>query len=56
MSLLGQVRFPLDDSVDLQAVLGPTYGVEWGFWQAVDKSDGPFASSLTAGITYRIAR
>lgn len=29
---------------------------EWGFWQAVDKSDGPFASSLTAGITYRIAR
>ena len=30
MSLLGQVRFPLDDSVDLQAVLGPTYGVECG--------------------------
>ncbi|MDE2982803.1 MAG: hypothetical protein OXU74_16555 [Gemmatimonadota bacterium] len=28
MSLLGQVRLPLDDAVGLQAVLGPKYGVE----------------------------
>lgn len=112
MSLLGQVRFPLDDVVDLQAVLGPTYGVdvvcgrenhtqgteeecsrpagsrydvrlvagvgvaiqasrrvgvtvdyrygfdlrEWGFWDGLDRSTGVFESSLTAGITYRIAR
>lgn len=111
MSLLGQARLPLDDSVDLRAVLGPSYGVEvwcrresrtqgtaegcsspvarsevplvagigvaiqasrrvgmtvdyrygfdlreWGSWDWLDRSEGIFESSLTAGITYRIAR
>ena len=29
---------------------------EWGFWQVEDGRGGLFESSLTAGITYRIAR
>jgi len=29
---------------------------EWGFWQVEDGGGGLFESSLTAGITYRVAR